>query len=52
LSFSSRRALTSRTQCLLRDILNSSEAEVSVVVMYIEEKQVVKQNVVNFWLGD
>jgi len=37
---------------VLRNIINSSEAEASVVVMYIEEKEMVKQNVVNFWLGE
>ena len=37
---------------LLRDIINSSEAAANEVVMYIEEKEVVKQNVVNFWLGE
>jgi hypothetical protein len=44
----SHRAFTGRTPCALRDIISSSEAETSVVVMYIQEKEVVKQNVVNF----
>jgi hypothetical protein len=38
--------------CASETVLTPSEAEASVVVMYIEEKGVVKQNVVNFWLGE